>query len=96
MEYVLLEIIRKENDRNFEATDLLEALCEEGLLVWVFDEIIKAYGSVGMFNETIDLLFYTNHRGYGWFILSCHFFLSKLVECEKVDSALALYQRGWG
>lgn len=49
-----------------------------------------------MFDEAIDLLFYTNHHEYGWFILSCHFFLSKLIECEKVDSALALYQRGWG
>ncbi|TXG71201.1 hypothetical protein EZV62_006136 [Acer yangbiense] len=95
LDSMMLELVRKENELDFEVTDLFEALSDEGsnALVRLCDALVKAYVSVGMFDEAIDVLFQIKRRGFALSILSCNFFMNRLIECGKVDMALAFYQQ---
>ncbi|KAK0595990.1 hypothetical protein LWI29_011755 [Acer saccharum] len=92
---MVLELVRKENELDFEVTDLFEALSDEGsnALVRFCDALVKAYVSVGMFDKAIDVLLQIKRRGFALSILSCNYFMNLLIECGKVDIALAFYQQ---
>ncbi|XVE70077.1 hypothetical protein DITRI_Ditri10aG0042900 [Diplodiscus trichospermus] len=70
LNYLLLEIIRKDKCLGFEIMDLFEALQEglEGedsnLLVQLSNALVKAYVTVEMFDEVIDILFQTRRSGF--------------------------------
>ncbi|KAJ4849629.1 hypothetical protein Tsubulata_017738 [Turnera subulata] len=90
LDSVLLEIIRKKKDLDFEIPELLQVL-EEGpetgcsdLLVRVSSALVKAYVSVGMFHEAIDVFFWAKPD-----ICSCNFLMNRLIECQKEDMAVA-------
>ncbi|CAK7325185.1 unnamed protein product [Dovyalis caffra] len=99
LDSVLLELIRKERGLDFEIVDFFRALGEGvesescNVLARVSDALVKVYAKVEMFDEAIDVLF-QNNKGCGFVpqILSCNFLMNRLIECRRVDMAVAIYR----
>ncbi|GAB4855195.1 hypothetical protein Ancab_023820 [Ancistrocladus abbreviatus] len=99
LDALLVEIIQSnEKTLGFDIHELLETLVgrievEGGSssLVRVFDVFIKAYASLGMFYECIDLIFQVGLPDLLPCILSCNFVINRLIECGKVDMALSFF-----
>ncbi|KAF3623599.1 putative protein UXT -like protein [Capsicum annuum] len=55
--------------------------------------LVKAYASLRMFDESIDVLFQTKRCSFGLSVLSCNYLMNHLVECGKVDMAVVAYKQ---
>ncbi|KAI8534703.1 hypothetical protein RHMOL_Rhmol10G0117100 [Rhododendron molle] len=100
LDSILLGVI-KSNDKHlgFNVSDLFEALIERieakgpESLIRAFDALVKAYISIGNFDEAIDTLFQTKRRGLIPNIMTCNFLLNRLIESRKNDTAVAVFQQ---
>ncbi|KAG9150189.1 hypothetical protein Leryth_009764 [Lithospermum erythrorhizon] len=100
LDTVLLEVINsKKEDLGFEISDLFAAL-EEGsdvegpeALVRALNVLVKAYASVGMFDEAIETLFKMRRRGFGICLLSCNYLMNQLVNSGKMDIAVDVFSQ---
>ncbi|KAF3662493.1 putative protein UXT -like protein [Capsicum annuum] len=100
LDSLFLEVINAGKEGlGFEVSDLFEQLVEglnaEGpnSLVRALDALVKAYASLRMFDESIDVLFQTKRCSFGLSVLSCNYLMNQLVECGKVDMAVAVYKQ---
>ncbi|ESQ50072.1 hypothetical protein EUTSA_v10001906mg [Eutrema salsugineum] len=99
LDSVLVELIGNE-ERSFCVMDLIEAIGEDAaedkrylLLVRVSSALVKAYVSLGMFDEAIDVLFQSYRLGCVPGIKSCNFLMNRLIEFGKNDMVLALFRQ---
>ncbi|KAK4857543.1 hypothetical protein QYF36_002330 [Acer negundo] len=92
---VFMEIVRKSNNIDFEVTDLLEAIYDDGSNSFVLasNAMVKAYVSLRMFDQVIDIFFPPKRHGFVFSILSLNFLMSQLIHCEKMDMARFVYQQ---
>ncbi|CAN4124532.1 unnamed protein product [Withania somnifera] len=82
---------RKE-DLGFDVFDLFEELVE-ALNAEGPNSLVKVYACLSMFDEAIDVLLQTKRCGFGLSVLSCNYLMNRLVECGKVDMALAVFKQ---
>ncbi|KAK1568836.1 hypothetical protein Q3G72_029479 [Acer saccharum] len=95
LDLIFLQIIRKQNNVEFEVIDLLKALYHDGSdsFVRVSNAMVKAYVVLGMFDQVLEILFLTERHGFVFPISSYNFFMNQLVHCGKMDTVLAVYQQ---
>ncbi|KAL9262138.1 Pentatricopeptide repeat-containing protein [Drosera capensis] len=97
---LLMEIIRSdENDLSFEMFELIETVVEiveieeQSCLVLVLDGLVKAYASLGMFDDSLSMFFLTRKPKFGPSIRSLNFLMNCLIKCGMVDETFSLYQQ---
>ncbi|VVB01665.1 unnamed protein product [Arabis nemorensis] len=99
LDSVLVELIGNEK-RGFCVMDLIASIGEEAeedkrslLLVRVSSALAKAYVSLRMFDEAIDVLFQSNRLGCVPSIKACNFLMNRLIEFGKTDMVVALFRQ---
>ncbi|CAA7018375.1 unnamed protein product [Microthlaspi erraticum] len=99
LDSVLVELIKNE-ERGFCVMDLIAAIGEEAeeekrsfLLIRVSGALVKAYVSLGMFDEAIDVMFQSNRMGCVSCIKACNFLMNRLIEFRKNDMVVALFKQ---
>ncbi|XP_010473062.2 PREDICTED: pentatricopeptide repeat-containing protein At2g26790, mitochondrial-like [Camelina sativa] len=95
LDSVLVELIKNE-ERGFTVMDLIEAIKEEAedeVLIRVSGALVKAYVSLAMFDEAIDVLFQMKRLNRVPSIKSCNFLMSRLIEFGKTGMVVALFRQ---
>ncbi|EOA26604.1 hypothetical protein CARUB_v10022664mg [Capsella rubella] len=95
LDSVLVELIKNE-ERGFCVMDLIEVIGEEAddvVMVRGSSALVKAYVSLGMFDEAIDVLFQIKRLDCVPSIKSCNFLMNRLIEFGKIDMVVALFKQ---
>ncbi|XP_010510862.1 PREDICTED: pentatricopeptide repeat-containing protein At2g26790, mitochondrial-like [Camelina sativa] len=95
LDSVLVELVQNE-ERGFTVMDLIEVIkeeAEEEVLIRVSGALVKAYVSLAMFDEAIDVLFQMKRLNRVPSIKSCNFLMSRLIEFGKTGMVVALFRQ---
>ncbi|KAL1225931.1 Pentatricopeptide repeat-containing protein [Cardamine amara subsp. amara] len=96
LDSVLVELMKNE-ELGFSVIDLIEVIREEDngslLLIRVSGALVKAYVSLGMFDEAIDVLFQSKRFNCVPDIKACNFLMNRLIEFGKIDMVVALFRQ---
>lgn len=95
----LVELIENE-ERGFSVMDLIQVIGEEAeedkrslLLIRISGALVKAYVSLRMFDEAIDVLFQSKRLDCVPDIKACNFLMNRLIEFGKTDMVVALFRQ---
>ncbi|KFK32474.1 hypothetical protein AALP_AA6G247400 [Arabis alpina] len=99
LDSVLVELIVNE-ERGFSVMDLIASIGEEAeedkrslLLLRVSSSLVKAYVSLRLFDEAIDVLFQSNRLGCVPSIKACNFLMNRMIDFGKTDMVVALFRQ---
>ncbi|CAA0372208.1 unnamed protein product [Arabidopsis thaliana] len=99
LDSVLVELIKNE-ERGFTVMDLIEVIGEQAeekkrsfVLIRVSGALVKAYVSLGMFDEATDVLFQSKRLDCVVDIKACNFLMNRMTEFGKIGMLMTLFKQ---